>query len=63
MFAKHFLARSGEFFKALSKNMIVAKCCFVILKNMDNNSTAEDILSKITHMAVGLLKEKVHNEN
>ena len=29
----------------------------------NNNFHFEDILSKITHMAVGLLKEKVHNEN
>jgi len=29
----------------------------------NNNFHFEDILSKITHIAVGLLKEKVHNEN
>jgi D-sedoheptulose 7-phosphate isomerase len=29
----------------------------------NNNFHFEDILSKITHISVGLLKEKVHNEN
>ena len=29
----------------------------------NNNFHIEDILSKITHISVGLLKEKVHNEN
>ena len=29
----------------------------------NNNFHFEDILSKLTHIAVGLLKEKVHNEN
>ena len=29
----------------------------------NNNFHFEDILSKITHIAVGLFKEKVHNEN
>ena len=29
----------------------------------NNNFHFEDILSKLTHMAVGLLKEKVNNEN
>ena len=29
----------------------------------NNNFHFEDILSKITHISVGLLKEKVYNEN
>ena len=29
----------------------------------NNNFHFEDILSKITHISVGLLKEKIHNEN